>query len=364
MCGVSVCACHACVFYPDHKINMHFICFRFSFFSISFSSLILTNWFLNNSYNIDVLNLMDLRNQKLLLLFSCLNMFHIVADSVKLNFSHNFSPGFRFQFSPLPHCFFHHRFKILVFLLLQFYLFRHSFVSLSLCVFFLFMCMCSVVSSHLLNFHFISSLAFYFIVVFVESFVSAKSMRAAPESLASPQSKNLPKIQPKMAMAMAIAINLIGICCCDNCGGEYGFWNAADCSFFESFNMRSRKISSCKRSAKKKNALVLWALFNRMWLVLECIGWWAAWIEVEFESHSLLIACSLVVIDFHHRAIAVLQPKPVHNRMNRVPAEGRWVHTMTKKKRSDYQTWTKVNLKWFNVPYHPQRWNFRLHRCH
>lgn len=88
-----------------------------------------------------------------------------------------------------------------------------------------------------------------------------------------------------------------------------------------------------------------------------------------FGWHSLLIACSLVVIDFHHRAIAVLQPKPVHNRMNRVPVKIDEFNNNNKKKRSRYQSRTNIKLNYFiyneiYLPYHPQRWNFRLHRFH
>lgn len=213
-----VCIC-VCMFVCCHAVFLFIksTCIPNFLVPVSFSSLILTNFVLNNSYNIDVVNLMDLRKMLLLFLLSffCfrffLNMFHIVADSVK-NFDSKF-PLFLI-FSPLILIFSH---------LFQFCFYRHSFFSVCVCVLCVcvFTCFFPFLLIQFVSFHFF--LCFYFIVVFAESFVSAKSIRAAPESLASPQSKNLPKIQPKMAMAMAIPINLIGICCCDNCGGEYGF---------------------------------------------------------------------------------------------------------------------------------------------
>ena len=44
----------------------------------------------------------------------------------------------------------------------------------------------------------------------------------------------------------------------------------------------------------------------------------------RLENKNLLsVACFLVVADFRHRAIAVLQPKPVQSPMNRVPAKNK-----------------------------------------
>lgn len=81
----------------------------------------------------------------------------------------------------------------------------------------------------------------------------AAALASALWSMSLIQSTNFPRINPKMAIAMAIPIYLIGSCCWANCGGEYGFWNAADVSFFEfiSFSIRNRKISSWKNNANK-----------------------------------------------------------------------------------------------------------------
>lgn len=49
-----------------------------------------------------------------------------------------------------------------------------------------------------------------------------------------------------MAMAIATAMYLIGICCWDNCGGEYGFWNDAFSFEFASVTIFNRRICSWK----------------------------------------------------------------------------------------------------------------------
>lgn len=136
---------------------------------------------------------------------------------------------------------------------------------------------------------------------------------ATLRSISLIQSTNFPKIKPKIAIAIAMPIYLIGSCCCANCGGEYGFWNAADVSFFVfiSATIRSRKISSCDTKQNKiTNIQILeWERIDKLkWYWFLCL---------------LLVACSPVVIDFHHRAIVVPQPKPVRNQMNRVPTTWR-----------------------------------------
>lgn len=127
------------------------------------------------------------------------------------------------------------------------------------------------------------------------------------------QSTNFPKIHPNRAIAIAMAIYLTGSCCWANCGGEYGFWNAADVSFFDaSFTIRNRKISSCNE--QMRNNLFLW--------VTKLLFTFLIFIESSVKQRNLLsVACFLVVADSRHRAIAVLQPKSVQNLMNRVPAK-------------------------------------------
>lgn len=72
------------------------------------------------------------------------------------------------------------------------------------------------------------------------------------------QSTNLPRIKPNMAMAIAMAMYLAGNCCWANCGGEYGFWNGADASFFEfmSLNIFNRNSSSYFIKNKTFNLVV------------------------------------------------------------------------------------------------------------
>lgn len=45
------------------------------------------------------------------------------------------------------------------------------------------------------------------------------------------------------------------------------------------------------------------------------------WFIVVENENLLSVACFLVVADFRHRAIAVLQRKPVQGPMNRVPTK-------------------------------------------
>ena len=153
---------------------------------------------------------------------------------------------------------------------------------------------------------------------------STEAVAVTFRSMSLIQSTNFPRINPKRAIAIAMAIYLTGSCCWANCGGEYGFWNAADVSFFvASFTIRNRKISSCNGTDGGAHSF-LWVTKTLVFLYLMKIFLQQNLFHCRLKNKNLLsVACFLVVADFRHRAIAVLQPKPVQSPMNRVPAKNK-----------------------------------------